>query len=65
MASYLPTVESLELMAAQFSWYSWVVLRHEFTFSTKTDFEIVFLPFTVFYFTQVLNFMIPLLSIKL
>lgn len=35
----LITVESLELMVAQFLWHSWVALGlpHEFKFSTKTN----------------------------
>lgn len=35
----LTTVESLEFVATQFSWYSRVALPHEFTFSAKTNFE--------------------------
>lgn len=33
------TVKSLEFAVAQFSWYSWVALPNEFTFSTKTNLE--------------------------
>lgn len=33
------TVESLYFVMAQFSWYSWVAFPHEFTFSTKRNFE--------------------------
>lgn len=33
------TVELLEFAVAQFSWYSWVALPNEFTFSTKTNLE--------------------------
>lgn len=35
----LITEESLEFVVAQFSWYSWVALSHEFTTSTKTNLE--------------------------
>lgn len=34
---YTCTVKSLEFAVAQLSWYSWVALAHEFTFSTKTN----------------------------
>lgn len=33
------TVDSLELIVAQFSWYSRLVLPHEFTSSMKTNFK--------------------------
>ena len=33
------TVESLEFVVAQFSWYSWEAPPHEFTSSTKTNLE--------------------------
>lgn len=35
----LITVESLEFVVAQFSWYSWISISHEFKSSTKTYFE--------------------------
>lgn len=33
----LISMESLELIVAQFSWHSWVSLPHEFKSSTKTN----------------------------
>lgn len=38
------TVESLEFVVAQFSWYSWVALKHKFTASMKTYCKIYSFP---------------------
>lgn len=41
----LHTVESLEFIVVQFSWYSWVAFSHEFTYSLteKNSERVIFL----------------------